>query len=105
MRGKRATIRRKKTDVERKAHGILLTPELVVPFLAGRFEAKQKCVRLLDPAAGLGSLVCAVVKNLGKKGVIEEIELVPHELSSFASCKSFTLSANGVRADSAKVIE
>jgi len=70
----------KKTDAERKAHGIFLTPELVARFMAGRFSVSKSRVRLLDPSAGLGILICAVVENLAIKGFVEEIEVVAHEL-------------------------
>ena len=70
----------KKTDAERKRHGIFLTPEGVARFMAGLFSATKKRVRLLDPAAGLGILICAVVEELVEKGVVKEIEVVAHEL-------------------------
>jgi len=70
----------KKTDAERKTHGIFLTPEAVARFMAGLLSVKNKRVRLLDPAAGLGILICAVVEELVEKGAVEEIEVVAHEL-------------------------
>ena len=70
----------KKTDAERKTHGIFLTPQLVAKFMAGLFSVNKKRVRLLDPSAGLGILICAVVEELSNKGTVEEIEVVAHEL-------------------------
>ena len=71
-----------KTDEERKAHGIFLTPEPVARFMARVLLVKKRRVRLLDPAAGLGILICAVVENLVEKGVVKEIDVVAHELDS-----------------------
>jgi adenine-specific DNA-methyltransferase len=71
-----------KTDAERKTHGIFLTPEAVARFMAGLLSVENKRVRLLDPAAGLGILICAVVEELVENGVVEEIEVVAHELDS-----------------------
>ena len=70
----------KKTDAERKTHGIFLTPEAIARFMAGLLSVNKKSIRLLDPAAGLGILICAVVEELVNKGVVEEIEVVAHEL-------------------------
>ena len=70
----------KKTDSERKTHGIFLTPEVVARFMAGLLSSKNRRVRLLDPAAGLGILICAAVEELVNQGTVDEIEVVAHEL-------------------------
>lgn len=70
----------RKTDAERKEHGIFLTPILVAHFMARLFSFKKKRIRLLDPSAGLGILICAVVEEAVKNDFVEEIEVVAHEL-------------------------
>ena len=69
-----------KTCAQRKAHGIFLTPVPVAKFMAGLFSVNKKSVRLLDPSAGLGILICAVVEEMASKGFVGEIEVVAHEI-------------------------
>jgi adenine-specific DNA-methyltransferase len=70
----------RKTDEERKTHGIFLTPEPVARFMATLLSTNKRRLRLLDPAAGLGILLCAVVEQLVEDGIVEEIHLVAYEL-------------------------
>ncbi len=48
--------------------------------MARLFSVNKKRVRLLDPSAGLGILICAVAEELAIKSSVEEIEVVAHEL-------------------------
>ena len=70
----------RKSDTERKALGIFFTPESVAEFMAGLVKVTGKKVRLLDPAAGVGILICAVVEALVKNSEVREIEIVAHEI-------------------------
>ncbi len=49
----------------RKSHGLYLTPPAVAAFMASMIGARDT-LRLLDPAAGAGILLCAVVERLAQ---------------------------------------
>ena len=52
---------RRKSDQQRKAHGLFLTPVPVADFMASLITAEARRIRVLDPAAGVGVLCCAAV--------------------------------------------
>jgi N-6 DNA Methylase len=56
-------VARKSAD-ERKASGLYLTPVAVAEFMAAQVRAGKSEMRILDPAAGSGTLLCAVVERL-----------------------------------------
>lgn len=65
----------------RKEHGIFLTPVAVAEFMAQRFKASGRRIRVLDPAAGAGILCCATVEALvSQRRKPDWIELVAHEV-------------------------
>lgn len=49
---------------QRKTGGLYLTPVNVADFMAAQVSAGRSSVRILDPAAGSGTLLCAVVERL-----------------------------------------
>ena len=59
-----AEIVARKTAVMRKAGGLYLTPVEVADFIAGQASSPASNIRILDPAAGSGTLLCAVVEHL-----------------------------------------
>lgn len=52
-----------KSAASRKSQGLYFTPPRVAAFMAQRVRARPH-MRILDPAAGAGVLLCAVVENL-----------------------------------------
>jgi adenine-specific DNA-methyltransferase len=59
-----AEIIARKTAAERKASGLYLTPVGVADFIAGQASIGESEVRILEPAAGSGTLLCSVVERL-----------------------------------------
>jgi len=59
-----AEIIARKTAAVRKAGGLYLTPVEVADFIARQASTGASEVRILDPAAGSGTLLCAVVERL-----------------------------------------
>ncbi|SRR5579862_3718482 len=70
----------RKSDAERKANGVFFTPEPVARFMAGFVAGRKASVRLLDPAAGVGMLICAAVENLINTGAVTEIAVTAFEI-------------------------
>ena len=69
------------SERQRKAHGLFLTPVPVADFMAGRFTAKGRKVRILDPAAGAGILGCAAVEAIASRvPKPDTIELIAYEV-------------------------
>ncbi len=56
-----------RTDAQRKEMGLYLTPVVVADFMATMFGEMSGEIRLLDPAAGAGILLCAVVEHLAQE--------------------------------------
>ena len=72
---------RRKTDRERKDHGLFLTPAPVADFMAGRITSPSHLLRVLDPAAGTGILCCAAVERLAsRRPKPQVVELVAYEI-------------------------
>ncbi len=51
------------TDEHRKNHGLYLTPIAIANFIVGLITANGDAIRILDPAAGAGVLLCAAVET------------------------------------------
>ncbi|TRL37593.1 N-6 DNA methylase [Methylosinus sporium] len=65
----------------RKEHGLYLTPVPVADFMAEQITATSDTIRILDPAAGAGILLCAVVEELlSRRQTPRRIELVAYEV-------------------------
>lgn len=75
-----AEIVGRKSATARKAGGLYLTPTRVAEFMAGLVDPSRKRVRLLDPAAGSGTLACALVEHLAlANDSLQEVDLVAYE--------------------------
>lgn len=59
-----ATYVASRSDADRKRYGLYLTPRPVAAFMARLIEPKSTAMRLLDPAAGAGILLCAALERL-----------------------------------------
>jgi adenine-specific DNA-methyltransferase len=69
----------KDTD-HRKSHGLYLTPPAVAAFMAGMIRPHET-LRLLDPAAGAGILICAVIEQLAASPTPPQlVEIVAYEI-------------------------
>ena len=69
------------TDEHRKDHGLYLTPIAVADFMAAQIVVGGETIRILDPAAGAGILLCAAVEALiARPTVPRRIELLAYEL-------------------------
>lgn len=67
----------------RKNYGLYLTPIPVANFIASQIKAAGATVRILDPAAGAGILLCAAVESLvSRKNPPRRIELVAYEIDA-----------------------
>lgn len=74
-----AYVARKSAD-HRKSHGLYLTPPAVAAYMAGMITSRPS-IRLLDPAAGAGILLCAAVEALIKgNNPPEKIEITAYEI-------------------------
>ncbi|MPR11660.1 Eco57I restriction-modification methylase domain-containing protein [Microvirga tunisiensis] len=71
----------KVTADHRKNHGLYLTPPEVARFMGGLVRPHGKVVRLLDPAAGAGILLCGAVEALAENDKPpERIEITAYEI-------------------------
>ena len=71
-----------KSAAHRKSHGLYLTSPPVAVFMAAMLTTRPK-IRLLDPAAGAGILLCAAVTTLVKSPQPpEKIDIVAYEVDS-----------------------
>ncbi len=66
----------------RKANGQFLTPASVARFMARQLEPIADGARILDPAIGAGTLVCAVIDRLLSRGRPMEIWVRGHEIDA-----------------------
>jgi hypothetical protein len=71
-----------KSAVYRKQIGIYLTPVEVADFIAAAYENNAPTVRILDPAAGSGTLACALVEALAGRSERKprSVELIAYEI-------------------------
>ncbi|MGB8682711.1 MAG: N-6 DNA methylase [Candidatus Binatus sp.] len=75
-----AGIVARKTPAERKAGGLYLTPVEVADFIAGQANTSASEIRILDPAAGSGTLLCAIVEGLAiAEPRVRKVELTAYE--------------------------
>lgn len=73
----------RRTERQRKATGLFLTPAVVADFMARQVAAEGKVVRIIDPAAGAGILCCAVAEALVfRRPKPCAIELVAYEVDN-----------------------
>lgn len=73
----------RKSAAYRKQSGIYLTPVEVADFIAAAYENDAPTVRILDPAAGSGTLVCALVEALAGRNETSRprrVEVVAYEI-------------------------
>lgn len=98
----------------RKSHGLYLTPPPVAGFMAGMIRPRET-LRLLDPAAGAGILICAIIEQLATSPTpprlveIVAYEIDPHladqlaevlaHMTAWAAGKGMTVKATIRRAD------
>ncbi|HTT77693.1 MAG TPA: Eco57I restriction-modification methylase domain-containing protein [Candidatus Binataceae bacterium] len=69
-------------DDHRKSHGLYLTPPVIAAFMADMIRPRDT-MRLLDPAAGAGILLCAAVERLAQKPYPPRfIEISAYEIDS-----------------------
>lgn len=99
-----------RTDAQRKEMGLYLTPVVVADFMATMFGEMSGEIRLLDPAAGAGILLCAVVEHLAQevkpplaidltayeldKGLIEPMRAVLSHLKAWAEKRGMVVKIN-----------
>lgn len=77
------TYAARQTTENRKTHGLYLTPPAVANFMAAMLQPTLPKMRILDPAAGAGVLLCAAVQHLVSfKNRPERIELVASEIDT-----------------------
>jgi adenine-specific DNA-methyltransferase len=75
-----AEILARKTAAVRKAGGLYLTPVEVADFIADQASTPAVYMRILDPAAGSGTLLCSVVERLATaKTPVRRVELTAYE--------------------------
>ena len=73
----------RRSSQQRKDHGLFLTPVAAADFMARQIAAKSAKVRVLDPAAGSGTLCCAVVEAImSQKTKPKGIRLVAYEIDA-----------------------
>jgi adenine-specific DNA-methyltransferase len=67
----------------KKSYGLYLTPPTIAAFMAKQIVAGGSTVRILDPAAGAGVLLCAAVEELAARDTApRRIELVAYEVDA-----------------------
>ncbi|MGH7913363.1 MAG: Eco57I restriction-modification methylase domain-containing protein [Candidatus Binataceae bacterium] len=72
-----------KSAAYRKQIGMYLTPVEVADFIAAEYQNSAPTVRILDPAAGSGTLVCALVEALARRSEgngLRCVEIVAYEI-------------------------
>ncbi len=71
-----------KNAEHRKSYGLYLTPPPVAAFMAGMISPRET-LRILDPAAGAGILLCAAIEHLAScQKPPRFVEIVAYELDS-----------------------
>ena len=75
-----AEIVARKSAAVRKAGGLYLTPVAVADFIAHQASTGTSEIRILDPAAGSGTLLCSVVERLlMPESAVRRVELTTYE--------------------------
>ena len=78
-----AEIVARKSAAVRKAGGLYLTPVEVADFIACQASTGASVIRILDPAAGSGTLLCSVVERLATaQSPVRRVELTAYETDS-----------------------
>jgi adenine-specific DNA-methyltransferase len=72
----------KRTVAERKAFGQYFTPPGVARFMARQLGSIKNSSRILDPAVGSGTLLCAVIEQLIVVGEPVSVTLVGYEVDA-----------------------
>ena len=73
----------RRSSQQRKDHGLFLTPVAAADFMARQIAAKPVTVRVLDPAAGSGTLCCAVVEAImAQRTKPKGVRLVAYEIDA-----------------------
>lgn len=70
------------TAEHRKQHGLYLTPIAVADFMASLHSGKEKLIRVLDPAAGAGILLCAFVERAVEHQKTTVLHATAYEIDS-----------------------
>lgn len=69
------------TEQHRKGHGLYLTPTLVANFMASMMGGGGEVMRILDPAAGAGILLCAALEQMAiPRSRPRRIEVTAYEI-------------------------
>lgn len=69
-----------KTSAERKAAGLYFTPMEVAFFMADQVAGGRRSLRILEPAAGSGTLLCATVEHLAlKDNLLRDVDVTAYE--------------------------
>lgn len=69
-----------KSAAVRKAGGLYLTPVEVADFIACQASTGASEIRILDPAAGSGTLLCSIVERLATaESAVRRVELTAYE--------------------------
>ena len=69
------------SPAHRKSRGLYLTPTAVANFMAAQITTSADTIRILDPAAGAGILLCSAVEFLTARATApRRIELVAYEV-------------------------
>jgi adenine-specific DNA-methyltransferase len=69
------------TAEHRKKHGLYLTPIAVANYMAAQIAVSGDAIRILDPAAGAGILLCAAVEAVvARSAAPGRMELVAYEV-------------------------
>jgi adenine-specific DNA-methyltransferase len=96
------------TAEHRKKHGLYLTPVAVADFMAGLHGGEECNLRILDPAAGAGILLCALVEQAVECKKINALHISAYEIDEgLLPCLMATLAylekwcdSRGVKLDS-----
>ena len=77
------TILATKSADHQKRLGIYLTPVAVADFIASMIDLTPEPLRIMDPAAGSGTLLCAAIEKLAARhqsAERSELEIVAYEI-------------------------
>ncbi len=61
------------TETQRRQHGQFLTPAAIAEFMAYQFGSVRDGARILDPAAGSGTLACAMIEQAIQRKTCTEL--------------------------------
>ncbi|MXQ11184.1 Eco57I restriction-modification methylase domain-containing protein [Microvirga makkahensis] len=81
------------TADHRKNHGLYLTPPAVARFMGALIGDHGETIKILDPAAGAGILLCAAVEALVSSGRPRQIAITAYEVDPALASKLQTILA------------